>query len=211
MGELYLMRHGQTTCNADGIIQGPRVDSELSSEGHAQADALAQAFVATELDAIYSSPLGRARQTAGTISDAQPENPGARIVPEMYEMDYGSFCGRRIDDVRDDISQILDAWQMGFIHQAFPEGESPVVTQHRIRRFAARLRDHALDADVAVVAHGRVNRILTATLVETSLAELERFPQDNANITHMTISLDGVELKRINDTTHLSQTSASFS
>lgn len=203
MGNLYLVRHGQTTCNADGIIQGPRVDSDLSAAGRAQAAALGDAFGETALDAVFTSPLRRARETAAALVATHEADLVARVVPEMYEMDYGALCGQRMDDVQDQITHILDAWSMGFTSEAFPDGESPVLTQHRVRRFAQGLREAAARRDVAIVAHGRVNRILVATLTGAALSELERFPQDNANITHLAVDGDGVRAVRINDTSHL--------
>lgn len=211
MGDLYVIRHGQTVHNADGIIQGPRVDGDLSDAGRMQARALGAAFASTELDAVYCSPMLRARATADALRDALPLDMGSRVVPEMYEMDYGAFCGRRLEEVRPDMEQIFDAWSMGFVHESFPDGESPVVTQHRIRRFADRVLDAAGDQAIAVVAHGRVNRVLVATLVGASLSELERFPQDNANITHLQITGGDVVVHRLNDIQHLGSVEPSFS
>lgn len=211
MGDLYVIRHGQTTCNADGIVQGPRVDSDLSDTGRMQARLLGSAFGSTDLDAVYCSPMQRARATADAITDALPADTGTRVVPEMYEMDYGAFCGRPLDEVRSDMEQIFDAWSMGFIHESFPDGESPVITQHRVRRFADRLLDAAQDQSIAVIAHGRVNRVLVATLVDAALSELERFPQDNANITHLEVTGDGASMQRLNDTTHLGSVEPAFS
>ena len=63
-----------------------------------------------------------------------------------------------------DMDQVLDAWRMGFVDQPFPGGESALLAQHRIRPFAARLVGAAESNDVAVVAHGRINRVLIATV-----------------------------------------------
>lgn len=210
MGNLYVIRHGQTTCNADGIIQGPRIDSELSEAGHAQADALGAAFQESELDAVYVSPLHRARQTARHLLDARPGRIDARIVPEMYEVDYGHLCGRTVDESRDTIIDVLDAWQMGRPDEPFPGGESALLAQLRVRATAARLRAEALERDLALIAHGRINRILVATLLGRSLSELESLPQDNANITHLDIG-ESVELRRVNDTAHLDELDPAFS
>lgn len=203
MGNLYVIRHGQTTCNADRIIQGPRIDSLLSDTGERQAAALGGAFAETELDGLYVSPLTRARQTAGALLDAHPGRLPSSIVPELYEMDYGAWCGRSLDDVADELAQLLDAWRMGFVDRPTPGGESPVLAQHRVRLFANRLLAEARDRDIAVVAHGRINRVLLATLTQTALQEMGRFPQDNCNITHLRVGADGIAVGRINDTMHL--------
>ncbi len=210
MGDLYVIRHGETTCNKEGIIQGPRIDGLLSDRGHAQAASLGAAFEETNLDAIYVSPMRRARQTAQHMVDARPGNGGTRLLTEMYEVDYGQLCGQTLDAARDTIAHVLDAWSGGFPQEPFPGGESALLAQLRVRAVAARLRAEAADRDLAIVAHGRINRILVATMLGRSLAELESLPQDNANITHLEVG-DNVSLRRVNDVSHLDTLDPAFS
>ncbi len=197
------MRHGQTDCNRDHIIQGPRIDSNLSNLGHQQAAALGQALSHAPLDVLYSSPLARARETAQAIVTHRSDGLAVQVAPEMYEMDYGTFSGCRYEEVQDEVAQILDAWQLGFTDESFPGGESALLAQYRIRPFALRLLDVARDHDVAVVAHGRINRILLATLQQIGLDRLEEYPQSNACINELNVELDGVVVVRLNDTSHL--------
>ncbi len=198
-----MIRHGQTTCNQAAVIQGPRVDSHLSDEGHAQVRRLGQAFSETPIDALYVSPMVRARQTADAVVASRPDDLVAQVVPEYYEMDFGTLCGRNLGEVQDTLNEVIDAWNLGFVQTPFPGGESPVVAQHRVRPFVRRVAAEARDKDVAVVGPGRVNRILVATLTNTPLSELDRFPQDNANITHLDLHDDQLVVRRLNDTRHL--------
>ncbi len=208
VGRIFVVRHGQTTHNADGIIQGPRIDAELSRLGIQQARAVADALSSQRLKVVFSSPLSRARDTAQAIVDANVAGPSLQVVPEIYEMDYGMFSGRRLDEVRGDVEQVLDAWQIGFADHAFPGGESAVLAQHRIRPFVQRIME--TPDDVAVVAHGRINRIIIATLTGTGLDRLESFPQSNAAINEFTTN--PVSVVRLNDTAHLDlDTAPSFS
>lgn len=211
MGNVFVVRHGQTDCNAQGIIQGPRVDARLSDEGRRQVQALGEAFAETALDGIFTSPLARARETADALLVTCAGRVASSVVPELYEMDYGRFCGQRLDEVRDEVKQILDAWQLGFLEHAMPGGESPVLAQLRVRAFVARLVEQAENDDVAVIGHGRINRVLLATLTGTSLAEMGRFPQDNAAISHLTVRDGAVTVRRLNDTAHLGHLAASWS
>ena len=203
VGQLYVIRHGQTTCNAAAIIQGPRIDAELSEEGRRQAAALGEAFGATHLDAVVTSPMRRARDTAEALVAGVSSSVPSRVAPELYEIDFGDYCGRTVPDVADGMEQIADAWDMGFVDQAFPGGESPVLAQHRIRPVAQALREQAKSHDVAVVAHGRINRILLATLLGRPLTEMGRFPQDNANISQVEWTEAGPVVRRLNDISHL--------
>ena len=217
MGTIWLLRHGQTTANAQEVIQGPRIDAPLSDLGMRQAASLGEALADRPIEVVYSSPLVRARDTAEALvhrhqrRDATAKGQLAvQVVPELYEMDYGSFAGRSYTEIRDEMDQVLDAWKMGFVDQAFPGGESAALAQHRIRPFAQRLREGAAGREVAVVAHGRINRVLIATLTGVGLTRLEEFPQSNASITELDVG-GGVTVRRLNDTKHLSLASDAFS
>lgn len=274
MGRIYLVRHGQTLHNRDRILQGPRLDGPLSDLGQLQAESLAGALAGKTLDAVYTSPMVRARETADVVvrlhgvrrptgtanpgavnpgalpaapfkdrSDANPRSTAApggahapvqipgihgfsglvqptvaaasqsvsvQVVPELYEMDYGQFAGQSYDAVKEEMEQVLDAWRIGFTDHAFPGGESPVLAQHRIRPFATRALAQARTQDVAVVAHGRINRILMATWTGAGLGRLEEFPQANASLTELEVTADGVLVVRLNDTSHLSLATDSF-
>ena len=122
----------------------------------------------------------------------------------------GSFAGRRYDDVEGEMAQVLDAWRLGFTQEKFPGGESPVLAQHRIRPFVQRVREQARTETVAVVAHGRINRVLIATLTGAGLTRLEEFPQSNACITELAVA-DDVQVERLNDTAHLGVVGDAFS
>src|SRR5687767_5765503 len=116
MGRIFLVRHGETTANRDQVIQGPRIDAELSELGRLQAHGVADVLSREPLQAIYTSPLVRARQTASALSRRE-NGLAVQVVPELYEMDYGDLAGRRYDDVHDTMEQVFDAWRLGFVDQ----------------------------------------------------------------------------------------------
>lgn len=223
MGRIFLVRHGQTTANAQQVIQGPRIDSGLSELGQRQASSVADALARVPLQAVYTSPLTRARQTAEAVvrrhAAAAPggheqatASLAVQVVPELYEMDYGRFIGQDYEAIRAEMDQVLDAWRMGFVDQPFPGGESALLAQHRIRPFAARLVEQAEGGrDLAVVAHGRINRVLLATVTGAGLRRLEEFPQSNAGITEVEVQEGRAVVRRLNDTSHLSLSTDAFS
>jgi broad specificity phosphatase PhoE len=218
MGRVFLVRHGQTTANAQEIIQGPRIDAELSELGHRQADRLGDALAGEALAAVYTSPLTRARQTAEAVvrrhagrTHSRDAMLAAQVVPELYEMDYGDFIGQGYGAIRAEMDQVIDAWRMGFVDTPFPGGESALLAQHRVRPFALRLVEHAAERDVAVVAHGRINRVLLATLTGAGLQRLEEFPQSNACISELELEDGRAVVRRLNDTSHLDRATDAFS
>ncbi|HJQ94013.1 MAG TPA: histidine phosphatase family protein, partial [Candidatus Thermoplasmatota archaeon] len=92
MGRIYLVRHGQTTANAEEIIQGPRIDAALSELGLRQATSVGEALARAPIQAVYTSPLTRARQTAEAVvqrhggaarGEAKASLP-VQVVPELY-------------------------------------------------------------------------------------------------------------------------------
>lgn len=212
MGRIFLVRHGQTVSNRERVLQGPRLDSPLSEAGKEQARRVGQALAAAGIEALYTSPLRRARDTAAAVADVRARGRLAvQVVPELYEMDYGRFVGRTYEDVQAEMDQVLDAWRLGFVDQSFPGGESALLAQHRIRPFAQRLRGQAEAESVAVVAHGRINRVLLATLTGAGLQRLEEFPQANAAITELEVGGAGARVVRLNDTRHLALATDAFS
>jgi probable phosphoglycerate mutase len=87
---VYLARHGQTEWNVAGRRQG-RLDSPLTSLGHDQARRNALLLSAEGIDAVFTSPLGRARTTASII--ASHLGLGVEVLDELAEIDHGDWSG----------------------------------------------------------------------------------------------------------------------
>ena len=113
---LTLLRHGESTGNAQGVLQG-QTDYELSELGRQQAQWLAARWVgeAVSFDQIISSPLSRARQTAEIISAAL--RTPIEYDPNWKERDFGSFSGQMLDEVLPDLSRNQSQ------NPSFPEGD----------------------------------------------------------------------------------------
>ena len=96
---LYLVRHGATDNNRarPSRLQGRRTDPGLSAEGLEQARQTGRFLADCRFDALYCSPLLRARQTAEAI--AQPHGLSIRVVDELTEVDVGQWEGRAWDEV----------------------------------------------------------------------------------------------------------------
>src|SRR5207237_1980878 len=90
MTTLLLVRHGETDWNADGRLQG-QTDRPLSDFGRRQARQLADELAGEELEAIYTSDLSRARETAEIIGDRL--GLATVLDPDLREKDWGTWEG----------------------------------------------------------------------------------------------------------------------
>lgn len=152
---IYLIRHGETEYNAEKRYQGTR-DIPLSDAGRAR---LHKADFTP--DALYVSPLTRARQTAEILFPGIPQIP----VQDLREMCFGSFEGRNYIEMEHDPEYL--AWVASNSETACPDGERKADFCERTCKAFAGVVDEALAKGVerlAIVAHGG-----------TQMASLERF------------------------------------
>ena len=116
---IYLMRHGQTAGNKARILQG-RAEIPLNETGRNQAENAGKWFreQGIRFDLVFSSPLGRARETAAI---AAPEVP-VRIDGRLIEMHYGPYEGMSLENPRPEVL----AFFKDFAHNPEPEGMEPL-------------------------------------------------------------------------------------
>jgi len=177
MTALVLIRHGQTTWNQEGRYSG-QTDIPLSEEGLRQAQHLAERLRGQSFQAIYSSDLQRARQTAEPIARAT----GAPLYfdPRLREINQGEWEGMLFEDIR---RRFLDLWQhrLQNPHTAAPPGGETVgqVRERVLGALEEILQAHP-QGRVAIVAHGLVLAlILTHAQGEPLERVWDRIP-DNA-------------------------------
>lgn len=184
---LHLIRHGETRHNAEGRIQGDEVDDGLNEVGRAQADALAGHYASERVrglvvSRVYTSPLRRARHTATRIADAL-DLPEPIVLAGLREISWGHHMGRlNTGATRVDMARILDAWDKGQHSVKALGGEAPGEAWDRAMKDLAPVIERHEHDDILVVAHGRINKILTSSLLHGHLHHMERYPQSNASI-----------------------------
>jgi broad specificity phosphatase PhoE len=140
MTELVVVRHGQTTANAQGLLLG-RLDVDLNDVGRAQASALAAALPTPDL--VVSSPLRRTQQTAAAFG------VDVEVDERWIELDYGAWDGRPADEVP------ADAWERWRADAAFtpPGGESLAGLTARVHRALDDLVVRTPEQRIVVVTH----------------------------------------------------------
>ena len=164
MGELILLRHGQTDWSQAGKHTG-RTDVPLTPRGVADAAALAPMLARRPLDAVFTSPASRARRTAELAGlDGAGGRFPVKTDPDLWEWDYGGYEGMTTARIREQVPGWY-LWQDGVIPgDADHPGETVEQVGARADRVLERAWAYLGDGvgEVALVAHGHVLRVLTA-------------------------------------------------
>lgn len=168
MTTIILCRHGETDWNREGRYQG-RTDVPLNERGRQQARELADRLAKRRIDAVYSSTLARAYETALEI--ARVHGRPVRRDPRLDEIDQGLWEGLRRDEIARRHPRELSAWQHHPIDLRLPEGETLEEVRVRVR---AALDDIMLLHEgkvVCIVAHSVSMAVVKHELQGLSLAE----------------------------------------
>ena len=170
MGELLLVRHGETAWSA-AHWHTSRTEVELTVRGRAQAVALGAVLGARRYAAVLSSPRRRARVTAELAGLAV-----TRVEEELAEWDYGRYEGRTTEGIRRDRPG-WDLWTEGC-----PDGEIPEQVAARIDRCLELAESLSHGGDVAVFGHAHSLRVLGARWIGLPAAWGGRLRLDPAGV-----------------------------
>lgn len=158
---LLLIRHGETAWNREGRYQG-HADPPLSRAGQAQARRLARLCASFRIDAVFSSDLIRAVETAVPLAGAQALP--VRTDPRLRELHFGIWDGRRAEDVIASDPAGWEAWFADPVTLSPPGGETAEVLWDRFNAVLRQIVEEYHDKTVAVVTHGGPLRLLLAWL-----------------------------------------------
>jgi len=202
---LLLVRHAETTDNASMRLSG-WTDTDLSPRGENQVELLADHFNRHHghVEALFSSPLLRARRTAQAIGSLTGHSP--ILLDDLREMFFGELDGRPFEELRDAYAHLLEADENGDLDDfVWPSGESRSGFSSRVLRvtdFIARRYQGQL---VGVVTHGGVIATLMTILHGESAANWRKWVVPNASLTEVVwdpLSHTGAVVRH-GDATHL--------
>src|SRR5262245_38432857 len=125
---LFLLRHGEVEERYHRIFGG-RIDMELSAMGHEQARRLAGAWIRIRIEAVYCSPMQRARQTAAPLSK---HTPPPIILPGLREVDFGDWTGHSWTEIKERFGVSAYSWLQQMDNGGFPNGENATAFRTRI-------------------------------------------------------------------------------
>lgn len=197
---LLLVRHGESTWNAIGRYQGQQ-NPPLSERGERQAAAAADALRGTKFDAIVSSPLQRAHQTAHAI--AAPHGLPVRTDGRLTEINHGAWEGMPVPEVIARWPELTAQWKTDPTDVQMSGGEHFRAVVTRTRAWLADAQYTEKDATVLAASHDVILRILLADAQGLPLQRIWDFRLDNAAISEVRYTGDMPALVRLNDTAHL--------
>lgn len=198
MKEIFFIRHGRQCskrCNVDVV---------LDDVGRSQAALAAERLAGYGIEALYSSGLKRAVETAQIIGGRLGLVPV--IVEEFREIDFGTMTGRSDEEIVKEYADFRKERAMQTSDLPYPGGENGADVVKRALPQMERICRSAQQR-VAVVSHGGVIRSLCACLLETDLKNKLKFAVDLENTSFTQINYDEEKglyyLERFNDFAHL--------
>ncbi|MGB2692479.1 MAG: histidine phosphatase family protein [Thermodesulfobacteriota bacterium] len=198
---LILIRHGETDWNRIGRCQGV-ADIVLNENGKRQASELAHSLRDHNIDAIYSSDLKRARETAEHI--AEHHGLPVRLEPGLQEMNQGDLEGLTFPDIRDQYAEVLKQWRESPETLRLPSGESLIEVQERAWKVFEKVHDNHIGETVVAVSHNLTIITLLCKITGVGLKGFRDFHIE-ATSKNIIISEDGsLRIEVINDVSHLS-------
>ena len=199
--KIYLVRHGQTDFNLQGIVQGSGVDSSLNDTGRAQARAFFQAYGDIKFDKIYTSKL---RRTVESIQSFLEAGIPQEAHSGLNEISWGTKEGQKITPKEDEYYHwMLNQWQLGNTSKRIEGGESPDEVAARQQPVIAHILSRSHEETVLVCMHGRAMRILLCQLLNYPLKSMDIFEHENLCLYLLKYTGTMFRIDRHNDTRHL--------
>ena len=197
---LILVRHGETRWNKENRVVG-HTGIALNKNGRQQAARLTHALKDKRVSAIYSSPLRRARQTAGAIARAQ----GLDVVTDdaLKEVDAGELEGLTLEEVMERYGDFLQEWVKDNPSLRMPGGESMIELQQRTWPAVEGIVGEHPDGVVILVSHSLAILSIISRALGMKPSNFRRLRLSLASISELNFGERGASLVRFNDTCHL--------
>jgi len=193
---VLFVRHGQTDTTGK-VLPGRAPGLHLADSGRAQAQEVAERLAALKrVDAVYSSPLERARETAAPIAAAR----ALKVVVErgLLECDFGDWTGAALKDLaRRPEWATVQRYPSGF---RFPGGESFVEMSSRICASVVALHDRHPGGVVVAVSHADPIKAAVADALGTHLDLFQRIVVSPCSVTAVLYGTGGPAVLTVNHT-----------
>ncbi len=200
--KLFLTRHGQTDWNIAGRYQG-QSDVPLNQTGILQAAALAKRLSTEKIDAIYSSDLSRAKDTAQAIANFHQLH--INTDSRWRELNFGDWEGMNYKEMSAHSPELFENWMKDSVNTSTPNGESLKQLARRVKTAFDEIKNKHKDQTVLVVSHSGALQALLATLLSIELNFYWQFKISQASLSELKVYEDSVVLNLLNDVNHLQE------
>ncbi|OKH21872.1 hypothetical protein NIES593_14485 [Hydrococcus rivularis NIES-593] len=229
---VILLRHGQSTYNALGLYQGSSDRPNLTELGRQQAQLTGEFLKGIPFDAIYASPLQRAKETAKAVvrSRTQDAYPTIHIVPHLRETELPAWQGLSFQFVKEQFPEEYRCWkqrphefrmEIPLAIQNDSNFQLPIETlktkqycfpaldlYDRIQKFWQEILPRHIGQTILIVSHGGTNRALISTALSVSPAHYHSIEQSNCAISILNFPdgcLESGQLEAMNRATHVGE------
>ncbi|KAF3885310.1 MULTISPECIES: histidine phosphatase family protein [Nostocales] len=221
MTRVIIVRHGQSTYNAEKRIQGRTDASKLTEQGRADSAKVGKALANIAFSAIYTSPLQRAKYTAETIHQELANHSKQCPVPQtsekLLEIDLPLWQGLASAEVKEKFPEDYRIWQEtpDRLQMLIQNGEEtkeffPVLALYeQARQFWQEALQRHQGETILIVGHNGINRALIGTALSIPASRYHSIQQSNCNITVLNFAgglEESVQLESLNQTQHLGET-----
>lgn len=200
MSRLLLVRHGITEKYGHDRFWGS-TDNPLSDAGIRQAEKLRERLAGENISAVYTSTLSRAGMTAEIAT--KRHGKGITALDELCECDFGAVEGMTFDQIAQKYPELARVLRDDETRACFPDGESFINMERRIRQFLGMLDKHSEEDTVLIVGHGSPLRIMICHLLGIDVKHWRQFRLDLASLSIVYQYRHGGILTLLNDVSHL--------
>jgi phosphoserine phosphatase len=219
---VIILRHGQSSYNSQGRIQGRSDLSVLTDRGQADARLTSAAFQGLAFDAAYCSPLQRARQTATTVLTELGQQDCLQTDDRLLEIDLPLWETMLNQEVREKYADQYQAWKERphELKMLLPQADGsqqeffPVLSLYaQATTFWQGIIPQHQGQTILIVAHNGINRALISTALGIPAHLYHSIQQSNCGVTVLNFSGgwgENVQLESLNQTSHLGQKLPTF-
>ncbi|MBW4614139.1 MAG: histidine phosphatase family protein [Desmonostoc vinosum HA7617-LM4] len=219
MARVIIVRHGQSSYNTERRIQGRTDVSKLTEKGRDDAIKVGKALSNIVFDAVYSSPLQRAKQTADIIHNelaTHPGNAGLQTSDQLLEIDLPLWEEMLTADVKEKFPEDYRTWHERphelrmLVNDAQGTKEHfPVLALYeQARQFWQKILPQHRNETILIVGHNGINRALISTALGISPSRYHCIQQSNCGISVLNFAggLEApVQLESMNQTQHMGE------
>jgi len=198
--KIILVRHGETDWNKSHRIQGGSSDTILNENGRQQAEKAAIRLKSENIQAIYSSPLQRALDTARAI--ARYHRLNIETEASLREIEVGKLEGVLVSEVGKHLDEIMTEGSEGGFPPVMPGGESLIALQERAWTTVRNIAQKHPEGEVVVVCHYFVLLSIICSAINLPISQIGRFRVNAGSISTIIFEGERTRLVLFNDISH---------